>query len=561
MVLLTVARRAASGSLATQDWLLATRQAARLAHPHLVHPIESGVEAHQPYLLADRALGDTLAEYLGRQERAPEPTEVVSWMCQALEGMAFAHDAGVTWAELSLEQLLISPQGFVRLAHFPATPWNEPVEASAGFGHRVSGVAAGQTESEVMRRRTQANVLTMGLLLHRLLAGRFPLEEADLRLALGRMAPWGKEAVRLPHDTPHPVPDSLRVIVNRATAADSRQRYLSARTLLGALQSWLDSQSEGRSDPVRVVLGRAQTAGMLPSLPNLPRLHELLAQGQGSHLEALSAPILSDMALSLEVLRRVNARSRAMSGDSDAVLSMRRAVALLGVGGLLECANGMQAWPGPLDEDGAASVQQLMVQAQRSALVARRIMPAGYDADVVHLAACFQSLGRLLLAYHHPNLAEQVRQLMRPAAPSSQEPPGSAGAPGMGEHEAVLSVLGMGLTELGGGVVKSLGLGEELQAMMSPIDASRHPDATRNDADILRAVASAANEAVQAWTHQAMAQQTLALEHICQRYVRIIDIGPLALGEALRDAWLQIRDDGSLARTGGASGTTPKRAS
>jgi hypothetical protein len=59
----------------------------------------------------------------------------------------------------------------------------------------------------------------------------------------------GREIVRLPFLTPRPVPEPLRVIVNRTTDRQERQRYRSARTLSRALEGWL--QVRGIEEPGR----------------------------------------------------------------------------------------------------------------------------------------------------------------------------------------------------------------------------------------------------------------------------------------------------------------------
>jgi hypothetical protein len=539
-VLVMIAQRSVSGAMAVQDWLLNTRQAARVTHPHLAHPIEASVHEHQAFIVFDRALGRTLPEHLAAMPVAPKPLDVVGWICQVLEGMAFAHDAGVAWSDLQLEHVLISPAGLARLMPFPSTPWD------LMDSPRQGGIPAGQSASELMRGRTQANVLAVGLMLHRLLGGRPALDEPDLGMALQRLPPIGPEAVRLPTQTPHPVPQALRVIANRATAAHSPHRYLSARTFLGALQAWLDAQTEGASNPVQAVMSRAQSVGILPAQPGTADIRSALESADGCHVEALSGPILGDIALSLEVLRRVNA-GRTRWGDDDAVISMRRAVALLGAKGLAECLDRMQVWPGPIDSEAASTLEQAMVKAARTAAVARSICPAGYDSEVVHLVASLHGLGRLLLNYHYPAHAEQVRQLMRPMPPQAHEPPGSASHPGLSEADAVQAVLGMSLSELGCGVVRTLGLGDELGSMLRPWENDRSPKAHVSDSDVLRAAACAANESVDAWMNLPLSQHPAAIQTICQRYGRVLEIGPTQLSEALSAAWQSLRGDGSAA--------------
>jgi hypothetical protein len=540
-LLVALSRREASGLLAAQDWQAATLQAGRLSHPNLAHLVDYGVEQHRPYLACDRALGLTLPEHIKALPIHPKPEAVVAWAVQLLQGMAFAHDAGVSWAELQAEQVLINPEGQVRLLAFPATPWDEPWRGPNGAGAPPSSMSA----PELHRGRCQANVLMVGLLLCKWLGGRDPLDEPDVRQALGRMPPLGRENVRLPGHTPHPVPEPLRAIVNRALGAYAGQAYLSARTLLAALQGWLDAQGQGRLSPTQRVMERVPAAGVLPSLA--------LGSGPASalderlHTEEVSRHVLADLAFSLQVLQKVNAGASRWRDDGG-IISMRRAVALLGLGGLQRCAEVLKPWPGTLDTEGAQQLRQLTVRAQRAGLVASQIRPRGYDAEVVYLVACLQNLGRLLMHYHFPSDAEQVRRMMRPAPLDSQAPPGSEAAAGLREADAVMSVLGWRLDELSAGVVQALGLGDELAAMVRAIPPDKLPSAGQTDWEILRASAWAANEAIDVASHGALASQNKLLDAICQRYGRTLELSVESLGQALAQAQDTILDDGSLRR-------------
>ena len=65
-------------------------------------------------------------------------------------------------------------------------------------------------------------------------------------------------------------------------------------------------------------------------------------------------------------------------------------------------------------------MQRLIERCQRAGRVALALRPAGYDAEVVYLMTLLQSLGRLVVHYHFPDEAAQIRRLMQPA-PSARE--------------------------------------------------------------------------------------------------------------------------------------------
>jgi non-specific serine/threonine protein kinase len=137
-----------------------------------------------------------------------------------------------------------------------------------------------------------------------------------------------------------------------------------------------------------------------------------------------------------------------------------------------------------------------------------------------------------MLRYHFAEEAEQIQQLMQPA-PGENDP---AEQPGMSETAAGFAVLGVDTESFGSAVARHWGLGDDVLHMIRrlPVDAPvRKPD---GDADLLRLVASAANEIVDAVSVLAAPKVGAALGHIAQRYSRVLRVTPRSLTEALQEA-------------------------
>ncbi len=204
------------------------------------------------------------------------------------------------------------------------------------------------------RDAAERDVLSMGLLLHHLLVGEPALDEVDTGRAIARIAPHGREIVRLPWTTPFPIAEPLRAIVNRSTARQPRQRYLNARTMLRALDGWRESASQEGGGPLALLLDRLQTVGHLPALPGVGMLAARLASLEGQRTFEMAEPILRDMALSFELLRQVNTaqvQGTQVSGNGP-VLTIRRSIALLGVNGVRQAASFAARLAGPLERGG-----------------------------------------------------------------------------------------------------------------------------------------------------------------------------------------------------------------
>lgn len=518
-VMLTLPRVQPPDAAALELRLREMRQAARLNHPNLAHVIEVGVQDHWPYLACDRALGVTLAEWLA-QPPPPAPLEIAAMLCQALQGLAFAHEAGIAHHDLQMHHVLIGAQGQVRLA---------------AFGVADAPLAASDDHSLRAQRDAERDVLAIGVLLHQLLSGAPVLDESDIAAVIARLAPQGRDLVRLPWTTPQPVPEGLRAIANRCTASQERQRYLNARTLLRALEGWREVEEKGQGDPIALLIDRLRTVGHLPALPGIARRVAKLSTTDTQRTDEMAELLLQDVALAFELLRQVNSaqvRGTQMAG-SGAVLTLRRAIALLGVDGVRNAANGLRVWPGPMNEAAAAAMARLVNVVRLAGHAAQALRPPGYDAEVVFLVALMQNLGRLLVQYHFPDEAEQIRHLMQPVPPAQPE---ERGHPGLSEAAASYAVLGVDIESLGAAVARHWGLGDEVQHMIRRLALDkpvRHPD---SDADMLRAAASAANEAVDAMTSLPAAKIGAAIQQVSQRYARVLELSPREVQEALQGA-------------------------
>lgn len=525
-LMISMPRQAPNSPAALAHWLKTADAGSRIQHPNLAHVVEVGQVEHWPFVAYDRALGETLEERLARQG-APLPVEAAGWICQYLEGLAFLHEAGHAHRDVQPSSLVIDAAGHVRVLGVEVA--QEVFPANVDFN---------TVTRRAIRESAEEDVLRVGLLLHRILTGRPVLDEADLNLVLQRMQPTGYELVRLSFETPHPIAEPLRAIANRAVDRQARQRYHSARSFLRALEGWRGSVSE-QGGMVAQLMDRLQRVGHLPIASlRLQRIAQSSAM-EATHASELSTLVLQDMALSLEMLRRVNnaLKSQGQAVSGGAILNMQRAIAMLGLNGVQQAARGLKPWPGPLNEANAARLQALMRRVQRAGQVAQALRPAGYDGEVVYLITLMQNLGRLLLQYHFPDDVQQIRQLMQPPEPSTD----NANPTGMSEQSAAYAVLGCDLETLGTAVARYWSLGDELLHMMrryapdAPVRASANP----NDVELLRLTCSLSNEVIEALDLPELKRQA-GVELATRRYARALGIGLrdviLALNPAAAEA-------------------------
>lgn len=510
--------RQAPADLATAErWLDGVRRAATVNHPGLLQPVDLGLVDRWPYLLYDGTAGSLLSQRLGPQ--GVPAAQLVPALLPALEGLAAAHEAGHLHGDLHPGMLLWLDDGSaLRLL---------------GLGCAPLAPQAGSV-AQARRQACERDVLAIGLVMHQALVGRPPLDEPDTMLALRRLPPWGHEAVRLPGNDVQAIGAPLRAIVNRATDRQERQRYRSARTLLRALEGWLRTQN-GLGGPMELLRDRLRVLGLLPSAPGIAQRTRRLQRMEREHLDGLAAIVLEDVALSFELLRAANVANRRVGARvvNGPILTTRRAIELLGLDGVRRAARVLKPWPGPLTEAQAGELSRELDLAGLAGRIAQWVRPAGYDAEFVYLLAALQRLGWLVVQYHFPDEAAQIRRLTRPSATPAPEGAGGGGAgaaaaasppeAAMDEDTAAYAVLGTDLEGLGLAVAQAWGLGDLARHMMrrQPRGAAVH--ASEDDGERLRQTASCANELVEAqqlpppWREQ-------ALHQVAQRYGRALKV-------------------------------------
>jgi non-specific serine/threonine protein kinase len=408
-------------------WIADAKHAARIQHPMLAPMLEIGQQDGWPYAVFERGNAVTLPEWIAAHG-ALSHVDAARWLGDVLQALAFAHDAGLAHHDLQRCFVAVG-DGAARLIGLGTTALRAPAAPSELEQRRD------------MRDAAQRDVWSVGVLAYTLLAGRDALDEPDIGIVLERLAKRGGERVRLPRVTPQPLPGPLRSIVDRASANEQRLRYRSARVLREALDGWREAFERADAGPVARLVERLASIGHLPAMPGAEGRTAQLMKMERGRTQELAELVLQDFGLGLELLRQVNTaqvRTTQAAGNG-AVLTVRRAIALLGVAAVAQSAATLRRWPGPLDAAGATALRTLIEHVRLAGRVAVRIRPAGYDAEVVFIVALLQNLARLMLAYHFAEANAQMRELMQDAPP---ERAGEPAQPGLGEDDAASAVLG-----------------------------------------------------------------------------------------------------------------------
>ncbi|MGA1326713.1 MAG: HDOD domain-containing protein [Rubrivivax sp.] len=514
------------GPLASDDglraWEAVARRAARLGHPLAAHAVEVGVHERFPYVAYDFD-GSTLSARLtaGQPLTARESATVLAQISRVL---AFAHEAGLVHGDVQPYMICLSAAGQVKIAGLEV--------AGIGASTAPNGAETDAQRAVRLAEPVDDDVQSLGVLMHWMLSGRPALDEQDIGVVLARMPPKGGERFKLTSTAATGVPEPLRAILHRATSGTAAHRYPHARAYATALEGWLKGDSPTGDGLVKALLDKIRTDGLLPAAIESRDRMASLRQMENETTAEMAELLLGDLAIGLELLRVVNTagqRDPRKSGTGD-VLTLRRAVAMIGLDGVRRAALALRPWPGQLRGQAIEGLDALMERCRCAGRVARFLRPQGYDTEVVYLVTVMQNLARLALQYHMPEQAAQIRALM------NLEPMGSGTidpeATGIPEDMAAYSVIGMDLGSLSAAVGRYLGLGQDTLDALKRIPPKTMVQPGRSDEDILRITASCANDCIDA-LELPPERAALALSSIVTRYGRGMRLSVRDLKDAL----------------------------
>ena len=501
-------------------WDANARRAARLQHPHVAPVAEVGVHAGWPYLIYE--MGSVSWPKAAGQVPWMGPAAVGKMATEVSLALAAAHAAGMVHGDLQPFLLLTGEGGRVCVAGWEVASL------------RLAGAAAGAVDGEALAQRRAGaieDVLALGVIMHAALRGQPALDELDVGKVLLRMPPHGRELLTLPPAQISQVPEPLRAITNRATHFQESLRYRSARTLVNALEGWAKAESGEREGLLTLAADRLRSNGLLPSSEDIRDRMQRLVAMEGDSASEMSELIREDIGLALELIRVVHAaqvRDPRRSG-SGPVLTIRRAVAMLGLDGARRVGLGMTAWPGKLSGGEARTLSKVMEQCIQAGRVAQSLRPPGYDAEAVYMVTMIQNLGRLALCYHFPEESIQIHRLTQPV--SSPETEGGE-VPGMAERAACFAVLGVDVDAVGKVVARYCGFDDATWHRLARITGQDPVPMARSDDDYLRTTASCANDAMDALRLPAP-QAASALAAVVHRYGRALKLTSKLLQDAL----------------------------
>jgi serine/threonine-protein kinase len=214
-----------------QRFLREARLAARLSNPNIVAVYDAGAENGVPFIVMEYVEGETVGDLLQRRGRL-DPAEAVALALQACSGLETAHEAGLVHRDIKPQNLLITPEGTLKIADFgiarslDGTQLTQAGTVLGTAGYLAPEQAAGEPVTAV------ADIYALGAVLYELLTGRPPYEADSLAELFVKQTEGSITPLR---ELAPAAPARLEDAVMRALARAPEYRYESAAAFAAEL--------------------------------------------------------------------------------------------------------------------------------------------------------------------------------------------------------------------------------------------------------------------------------------------------------------------------------------
>jgi eukaryotic-like serine/threonine-protein kinase len=237
------------------------RAASALNHPNILTIYEVGEAGERHYIATEYVEGETLRRKI---KRAPLAIgEAVDIAAQVAEALSAAHAAGIIHRDVKPENVMVRPDGYVKVLDFGLAKLVEPRRADGEAETRMAetnpGAVMGTTwymspeQARGQKVDARTDIWSLGCVLYEMLAGAPPFVGSTASHVI--VSILEKEPPPLEKFLPG-APRELADILSRALAKDRDERYSSAREMLEdllALRRALGDEGASRAAASRLI--------------------------------------------------------------------------------------------------------------------------------------------------------------------------------------------------------------------------------------------------------------------------------------------------------------------
>ncbi len=227
-------------------------------HPGIVTCFEPITVKGRPGMVLEYVPGQALADILDEGCLFP-PTRAIAVILQALDALAYAHHHGIVHRDIKSENILITPEGVVKIADFGVARAEIGAKnARVTESRDLVGTMVYMAPEQLTSPRTvdhRADLYGIGVTLFEMLTGDVPFDGDEGYLLMKRIE---LEQAPDPRELRPDIPESLAKIILRALQKEPEDRYFSAGDMDAALRHCLYQLEASTNTPTTIVkLGRA----------------------------------------------------------------------------------------------------------------------------------------------------------------------------------------------------------------------------------------------------------------------------------------------------------------
>ena len=209
------------------------RSAGALDHPNILRVFDAGEVAGQPYIAMEYVPGGgTLRRHCEAADRLA-PEAAARLVAQTARALHYAHEHGVTHRDVKPANILLTPQGMVKLGDF-GVALREQATASQTLGPFGSPRYVAPEQARGQPATPRSDLYSLGVVLYELLAGRPPFAAASLSGLVYKVL----------YEEPPPIqglcpdlPAALAAVVSRCLQKDPARRFATGNELADALDA------------------------------------------------------------------------------------------------------------------------------------------------------------------------------------------------------------------------------------------------------------------------------------------------------------------------------------
>src|SRR3954463_12627462 len=227
---------------------------ARLNHPHIVQVYDFGEEGDIAYLVMEFIKGKELKTFFDASERF-DLKEAVRIMCELLDALDFAHNAGIIHRDIKPANVMLDAQARTKLTDFGVARVQDTdrTQAERTQAGTMVGTPAYMSPEQItggtIDKRT--DVFSAGIILYQFSTGEKPFTGSGAWTIAKKII---QEEPPAPSTLNNAVTPLFDAVVNKALSKDPNTRFQSARDLGIALKRALEGKGiEDESD--RTVAG------------------------------------------------------------------------------------------------------------------------------------------------------------------------------------------------------------------------------------------------------------------------------------------------------------------